>query len=219
MEEVAEVIPEVPTVEEAPAPKPAGDPLQELWQKLLAISGDVKELLLACTPTGLANSVLSVKAPTPVAAAMREKRLKLLTLLQQASGNWAILLDVQSVTASAETPAEAPAVPAAEPMAMPTTAAAEDFVDIAKETVVTEKATPPEPMLEGTIVEEGVEEFIELTIPEDPAEAVSELSRADLGYSKRSVIHVQEEVEKTAQLPPVQKVLELFGGEIVDIHA
>ncbi len=222
VEEVAEVIPEVPTVEEAPAPKPAGDQLQELWQKLLAISGDVKELLLACTPTGLANSVLSVKAPAPVAAAMRENRLKLLTLLQQASGNWAILLDVQSVTASAETPAEAqaaPAVPAAEPMAMPTTAAAEEFVDIAKETVVTESATPPEPMLEGTIVEEGVEEFIELAIPEDPAEAVSELSRADLGYSKRSVIHVQEEVEKTAQLPPVQKVLELFGGEIVDIHA
>ena len=212
VEEVAEAVPEVP------AAVPAGDPLQELWQKLLAISGDVKELLLACTPVSLANSVLSVKAPAPVAAALREKRLQLLGLLQQASGNWAILLDVQSI-ASAETPAEEPAVSAPEAAeAIEITAPAEEFINIAEESVIAENTIPPEPMLEGTTVEEAAEEFIELTLPEDPA-AVSELSRADLGYSKRSVIHDPEEVAKTAQLPPVQKVLDLFGGEIVDIHA
>ena len=173
---------------------------------------------MACTPVSLANSVLSVKAPAPVAAALREKRLQLLGLLQQASGNWAILLDVQSI-ASAETPAEEPAVSAPEAAeAIEITAPAEEFIDIAEETVITENTIPPEPMLEGTTVEEAAEEFIELTLPEDPA-AVSELSRADLGYSKRSVIHDPEEVAKTAQLPPVQKVLDLFGGEIVDIHA
>ena len=86
--EVAEEAMEVPAVKEVaevasevPAAVPAGDPLQELWQKLLAINGDVKELLLACTPVSLANSVLSVKAPAPVAAALRENRLKLLSLL------------------------------------------------------------------------------------------------------------------------------------------
>ena len=212
VEEVAEAVPEVP------AAVPAGDPLQELWQKLLAISGDVKELLLACTPVSLANSVLSVKAPAPVAAALREKRLQILSLLQQASGNWAILLDVQSI-ASAETPAEEPAVSAPEAAeAIEITAPAEEFIDIAEESVIAENTIPPEPMLEGTTVEEAAEEFIELTLPEDPAQ-VGELSRADLGYSKRSVIHDPEEVAKTAQLPPVQKVLDLFGGEIVDIHA
>ena len=224
-EEVAEEAMEVPAVKEvaevaseAPAAMPAGDPLQELWQKLLAISGDVKELLLACTPVSLANSVLSVKAPAPVAAALREKRLQILSLLQQASGNWAILLDVQSI-ASAETPAEEPAVSAPEAAeAIEITAPAEEFIDIAEESVIAENTIPPEPMLEGTTVEEAAEEFIELTLPEDPAQ-VGELSRADLGYSKRSVIHDPEEVAKTAQLPPVQKVLDLFGGEIVDIHA
>ena len=74
-------------------------------------------------------------------------------------------------------------------------------------------------MPEGTIVEEPVEEFIELTLPEDPTTAAAELSREDLGYSKRSVIHDPEEIAATAKLPPVQKVLDLFGGEIVDIHA
>ena len=63
-------------------------------------------------------------------------------------------------------------------------------------------------------------EFIDLNaedgeLPPD----MEELSRHDLGYSQRSVIHDPEEVAATAKLPPVQKVLDLFGGEIVDIHA
>ena len=235
-EEVAEAVPEVPTAEEvaegamevpavkevaevaseAPAAMPAGDPLQELWQKLLAISGDVKELLLACTPVSLANSVLSVKAPAPVAAALRENRLKLLSLLQQASGNWAILLDVQSTTSPAETIAEAAEeVPSELAAAIPP----EEPVITEAEPVMITEPLPPEPMPEGTIVEEPVEEFIELTLPEDPTAAAAELSREDLGYSKRSVIHDPEEIAATAKLPPVQKVLDLFGGEIVDIHA
>ena len=210
VKEVAEAVPEVP------AAVPAGDPLQELWQKLLAISGDVKELLLACTPVSLANSVLSVKAPAPVAAALRENRLKLLSLLQQASGNWAILLDVQSTTSPAETIAEAAEeVPSELAAAIPP----EEPVITEAEPVMITDPLPPEPMPEGTIIEEPVEEFIELTLPEDPTAAAAELSREDLGYSKRSVIHDPEEIAATAKLPPVQKVLDLFGGEIVDIHA
>ena len=223
VEEITEAVLEVPAMKEVaevasevPAAMPAGDPLQELWQKLLAISGDVKELLLACTPVSLANSVLSVKAPAPVAAALRENRLKLLSLLQQASGNWAILLDVQSTTSPAETIAEAAEeVPSELAAAIPP----EEPVITEAEPVMITEPLPPEPMPEGTIIEEPVEEFIELTLPEDPTAAAAELSREDLGYSKRSVIHDPEEIAATAKLPPVQKVLDLFGGEIVDIHA
>ena len=217
-EAVAEPVTEMITAEEIPPAVSTDDPVQELWQKLLTISGDVKELLLACTPVSLANSVLSVEAPAPIAAALRENRLKILTLLQQASGNWAILLDVQSIASAAETQAEEPEVPAEDPMDIPPAVPAEKFINIEEDTAIAENTIIPENIPEGTIAEESVEEFIELTLPEDPT-AVSELSRADLGYSKRSVIHDPEEVEKTAKLPPVQKVLDLFGGEIVDIHA
>ena len=201
------------------------DPMQELWEKLLACSGDVKDMLMACTPISLINSVLTVQAPAPIAAALRENRLKLLALLQQASGDWAILLDVQSIAAvpaAAPQPAAA-AMPETAPVMPETAPAAPAFED----TVVTgtaaippsaESVAVPE-IPEGTLVEDNFEEFIELTAIEDMPEDVETLSRSDLGYSKRSVIHDPSEIEATAKLPPVQKVLDLFGGEIVDIHA
>ena len=201
------------------------DPMQELWEKLLACSGDVKDMLMECTPISLINSVLTVQAPAPIAAALRENRLKLLALLQQASGDWAILLDVQSIAAvpaAAPQPAAA-AMPETAPVMPETAPAAPAFED----TVVTgtaaippsaESVAVPE-IPEGTIVEDNFEEFIELTAIEDMPEDVETLSRSDLGYSKRSVIHDPSEIEATAKLPPVQKVLDLFGGEIVDIHA
>ncbi|MPM56792.1 hypothetical protein SDC9_103607 [bioreactor metagenome] len=37
--------------------------------------------------------------------------------------------------------------------------------------------------------------------------------------AKRSVINKADEVEATAKLKPVRMVLDLFDGEIVDIHA
>ena len=232
-EAVEEVVIETPVIEEpvieepqveiqaaAPAAEakntPAGDPLQELWQKLLEISGDVEVLLRDCTPLSLENSVLSIQAPAPTAAALRENRLKLLTLLQQASGNWAILLDVQSVNTEPPTPVcEAvpePEIDEVQEEAVPACA------DQANMVPVTEEHTYTNTMPEGTVVEDNFEEFIDLTAEEDLPEATA-LSREDLGYSKRSVIHDQEEVNATAKLPPVQKVLDLFGGEIVDIHA
>ena len=216
-EEVVEVaVAAAETVETLPPEplEPSVDPLQELWHKLLASAGELKELLTACTPVSLENSVLSVQAPAPTAAALRENRIKLLTLLQQVSGNWAILLDVQNI-AESKTSEEVPQIQtvAIEPAVVEDVPAAE----IAPEIAVSANSVPDIP--EGTVVEDNVEEFIELTAIEDMPEDVAELSRDDLGYSKRSVIHDPSEIEATAKLPPVQKVLDLFGGEIVDIHA
>ena len=204
----------VPEPEVIPEPAAAVDPVQNLWQKLLECSGDMKELLETCTPVSLINSVLTIQAPAPAAAALRENRLKLLTLLQQASGNWAILPDVQSVPVQTT---EVVPPPAAAPVAEPT-AVEENIPEEPAAPAVSGTVQVPE-MPEGTTVEDNFEEFIELTAIEDMPEDMAEFSREDLGYSKRSVIHDPSEIEATAKLPPVQKVLDLFGGEIVDIHA
>ena len=219
---IEEPVNEIPEVAEAAAAElkneaAAGNPMQELWQKLLEISGDIREILLACTPLSLENSVLSIQAPAPTAAALRENRLKMLTLLQQASGNWAILLDVQSVNAAPQAvvceaaPVPEPEVAEVQSETVPAYAVPGDMVPVSEE--------PLNTIPEGTTVEDNFEEFIDLTAIEDLPPEKTELSREDLGYSKRSVIHDQEEVNATAKLPPVQKVLDLFGGEIVDIHA
>ena len=59
--------------------------------------------------------------------------------------------------------------------------------------------------------------------PEIPAPKVvldnEDAMRQEFEFTQRSVIHKPEEVEFTSKLPPVQKVLDMFGGEIVDIHA
>ena len=156
---------------------------------------------------------MSVKAPAPTAAALRENRLKLLTLLQQASGNWAILLDVQS-QAVEQAAAEEPQPPAAAVAEMEP-ATVEETAPVSLKPVSASVESIPE----GTMVEESIEEFIDLTAIEDLPEDAANLSREDLGFSKRSVIHDPEEIAATAKMPPVQKVLDLFGGEIVDIHA
>jgi hypothetical protein len=215
--EVVQAVTETPEPEIIPEPavEPAAvDPVQDLWQKLLECSGDMKELLETCTPVSLINSVLTIQAPAPTAAALRENRLKLLTLLQQASGNWAILPDVQSVPVQTT---EVVPPPAAAPVAEPT-AVEENIPEEPAAPAVSGTVQVPE-MPEGTTVEDNFEEFIELTAIEDMPEDMAEFSREDLGYSKRSVIHDPSEIEATAKLPPVQKVLDLFGGEIVDIHA
>ncbi|MBE6403410.1 MAG: DNA polymerase III subunit gamma/tau [Lentisphaerae bacterium] len=220
---VAETVPAVPQIEEPPEVQTvepdqsniSNDPVQDLWQKLLEIGGDLKDLLQSCTPLSLENSVLSIQAPAPTAAALRENRLKMLTLLQQASGNWAILLDVQTVNEAPQLqPAEAVQAPAMPEVQLPEVPASAEATPQVPVTEMPSETTP-----ESISTEDTFEEFIDLSAMEDLPPEEMELSRADLGYSKRSVIHDQEEVNATAKLPPVQKVLDLFGGEIVDIHA
>ena len=220
---VAETVPAVPQIEEPPEVQTvepdqsniSNEPVQDLWQKLLEIGGDLKDLLQSCTPLSLENSVLSIQAPAPTAAALRENRLKMLTLLQQASGNWAILLDVQTVNEAPQPqPAEAVQAPAMPEVQLPEVPASAEATPQVPVTEMPSETTP-----ESISTEDTFEEFIDLSAMEDLPPEEMELSRADLGYSKRSVIHDQEEVNATAKLPPVQKVLDLFGGEIVDIHA
>ncbi len=220
---VAETVPAVPQIEEPPEVQTvepdqsniSNDPVQDLWQKLLEIGGDLKDLLQSCTPLSLENSVLSIQAPAPTAAALRENRLKMLTLLQQASGNWAILLDVQTVNEAPQPqPAEAVQAPAMPEVQLPEVPASAEATPQVPVTEMPSETTP-----ESISTEDTFEEFIDLSAMEDLPPEEMELSRADLGYSKRSVIHDQEELNATAKLPPVQKVLDLFGGEIVDIHA
>ena len=220
---IAETVPAVPQIEEPPEVQTvepdqsniSNDPVQDLWQKLLEIGGDLKDLLQSCTPLSLENSVLSIQAPAPTAAALRENRLKMLTLLQQASGNWAILLDVQTVNEAPQPqPAEAVQAPAMPEVQLPEVPASAEATPQVPVTEMPSETTP-----ESISTEDTFEEFIDLSAMEDLPPEEMELSRADLGYSKRSVIHDQEEVNATAKLPPVQKVLDLFGGEIVDIHA
>ena len=220
---VAETVPAVPQIEEPPEVQTvepdqsniSNEPVQDLWQKLLEIGGDLKDLLQSCTPLSLENSVLSIQAPAPTAEALRENRLKMLTLLQQASGNWAILLDVQTVNEAPQPqPAEAVQAPAMPEVQLPEVPASAEATPQVPVTEMPSETTP-----ESISTEDTFEEFIDLSAMEDLPPEEMELSRADLGYSKRSVIHDQEEVNATAKLPPVQKVLDLFGGEIVDIHA
>ena len=204
----------------APASEPTGapamleeasnaDPVNDLWQKLLNISGDLQSVLNKCTPVSLINSVFSLHTDTDTAQVLRENRLKMLALLQQASGDWAILLDVQSV---------------------PSPSSADQNIEIAESQAYENSFAPAMPEPADTAVNNDEPEklpepdirdgFIELTIDDLPPEDFNEnLSRQDLGYSKRSVVHIPEEVEATAKLPPVQKILSLFDGEIVDIHA
>ncbi len=204
----------------APASEPTGapamleeasnaDPVNDLWQKLLNISGDLQSVLTKCTPVSLINSVFSLHTDTDTAQVLRENRLKMLALLQQASGDWAILLDVQSV---------------------PSPSSADQNIEIAEPQAYENSFAPAMPEPADTAVNNDEPEklpepdirdgFIELTIDDLPPEDFNEnLSRQDLGYSKRSVVHIPEEVEATAKLPPVQKILSLFDGEIVDIHA
>ena len=204
----------------APASEPTGapamleeasnaDPVNDLWQKLLNISGDLQSVLNKCTPVSLINSVFSLYTDTDTAQVLRENRLKMLALLQQASGDWAILLDVQSV---------------------PSPSSADQNIEIAEPQAYENSFAPAMPEPADTAVNNDEPEklpepdirdgFIELTIDDLPPEDFNEnLSRLDLGYCKRSVVHIPEEVEATAKLPPVQKILSLFDGEIVDIHA
>ena len=66
---------------------------------------------------------------------------------------------------------------------------------------------------------EEVQEFIDLNVEENEYAEEEAFMRQELEFIKRSVINKPEEIEATAKIPAVQKVLQLFDGEIVDIHA
>ncbi len=204
----------------------ASDSYESLWQGVTAlVEGALADTLKQCSAVKMENSVLSIAVPSDLMPVIHENRLIIMQLLQKVSGNWAILPDFQSVKSEA-----APEKPVA---------------DAAEITQTEDEELPPEEYIEETFAKNpsvqpvvGVEEvaethdnshsdgdsylmeFIDLNaedgeLPPD----MEELSRQELGYSQRSVIHDPEEVAATAKLPPVQKVLDLFGGEIVDIHA
>ena len=93
----------------AEPPEPAetaadtADPMLDMWNKLLdAAASQSPELPLQnCLPVSLRNSVLTIAVPADAIPLMRGARLKLLTMLQSISGDWAILVDF--VNSSPET--------------------------------------------------------------------------------------------------------------------
>ena len=72
---------------------------------------------------------------------------------------------------------------------------------------------------EPAVPEMELEQFIDLSAEEYENADSQQVLDSEYVYTKRSVIHKAEEIEATSKLQPVQKVLDLFGGEIVDIHA
>ena len=210
------------------APAATADPVlpeyEIWWQKLVdAAAGETFfDLLKTCTPIALNNAVLSVKVPAAAMSELRSNRIKLLTLLQKTSGNWASLLDFQLEQAAEPAAAAVPVQPAAEPEAEPEAVMQEITADEIVETTVeyTEDFENPPTVsnFQHDCSNEATEQFIELNAEEDENMDVPQDMPSEFAYSRRSVIHKQEEVEAAAQLPPVQKVLDLFGGEIVDIH-
>lgn len=232
IEEVSSVS-SAPPAAEPITPEPAetaantADQMLDMWNKLLAAAASqAPELPLQnCRPESLRNSVLTIAGSADAIAIMRKARLKLLTMLQSISGNWAILVDFVNTTP------ETVSVPEmTEQEAIPAESSAEEEVVFSNvETAIPAEnqdedifSEPVEPIEIQNFTESSFENesgFIELGDGEMLPGDMEESSRADLGYSKRSVIHKPEEVEATAKLPPVQKVLDLFNGEIVDIHA
>ena len=222
-----------PPAAEPITPEPAettantADQMLDMWNKLLAAAASqAPELPLQnCRPESLRNSVLTIAGSADAITILRSARLKLLTMLQSISGNWAILVDFVN------TAPETVSVPEiTEQEAIPAESSAEEEVVFSNvETAIPAEnqaedifSEPVEPIEIQNFTESSFENesgFIELGDGEMLPGDMEEPSRADLGYSKRSVIHKPEEVEATAKLPPVQKVLDLFNGEIVDIHA
>ena len=214
--------PVVPAVPETEAASDA-EPHLALWSKLLAAAAgeSYSAALAACTPTALTNSVLSIKVPSEYMPELRSSRMSLMALLQKLTGDWAILLDLQAQEATAKEevqstePLPEAEVISGEPEQNADTV--EEFVEIsagefAEAYPVAETAEPaPLPETDGQFIDLNGEEYDnnEETMP----------AESSYVYTKRSVIHKQEEIDATAKLPPVQKVLDLFGGEIVDIHA
>ena len=169
----------------------------------------------------LENSVLTVCLSGKYRNEFQAARMQLLEILQQLSGDWAILLDLR-----ADMPE--PAVPAPDAPEAENTPEA-DAPEMSKmftpvEAVgdpVENPAPAPEPeiMAPAEAGNDGAPEALEAE--EAPVSCDAPAPQPELADNtvKRSVFSKPDEVENTAKLPPVKKVLDLFDGEIVDIHA
>ena len=193
---------------------------ESLWSKLLAAAqgGALETLLSQCTAQGLTNSVLTISASNAALDDLRRNRAQIMLLLQQVSGDWAILPEFKSNEPAAEkaetttgsisdTAVETPAVQEDAPVQEEFIEISVNDCDVIIDSVMDSNPAPQE------------EEFTFIGSEDVADDNGAMQSAAESVYSKRSVIHKSEEVEATAQLPPVRKVLDLFDGEIVDIHA
>lgn len=193
---------------------------ESLWSKLLAAAqgGALEALLSQCTAQGLTNSVLTISASNAALDDLRRNRAQIMLLLQQVSGDWAILPEFKSNEPTAET-AEIPTQSAGD-TAVETPAVQEDAPE--QEEFIEISVNDCDVIIDSVMDSNPAPQEEEFTFigSEDVADDNGAMqSAAESVYSKRSVIHKSEEVEATAQLPPVRKVLDLFDGEIVDIHA
>ena len=228
VEEIAEPVPVVEEVQEeipvATAPLENTAEHQSLWQKLLAEAAgeSFSAALQSCEATALTNSVLTVKVPADVMEILRSNRIALMTMLQKITGDWAIMLDLQRLD-TAEVNAPAVAEPVANIEEAPAEAdVVEEFVEISVEENIedySQAMDAPQVSSEPAVPEMELEQFIDLSAEEYENADSQQVLDSEYVYTKRSVIHKAEEIEATSQLQPVQKVLDLFGGEIVDIHA
>ena len=214
----------IPATEE-PAPVHDLAPHEELWRRLCSAAQEKSlQLPLAdCQVQSLVNSVLTVQVPAAALEIMRAQRLQLLSLLQQISGDWAILLDMQKL--------ENDPLPSAEPVypvpdAEMTAPTAEISEPVSTEEIPVNSIPAAEPVIADTADETEMPQnyqegdfFIDLNAEAGILQECEEENALPINYNKRSVINIPDEIEKTAQMAPVQKVLDLFGGEIVDIHA
>ena len=232
---VEEVVPPAPPVVEKaiePAPAPAveaeaEDSLGKLWSGLVAeIKQQSPECPVEnCRALSVKNSVLSIEVPQSDIADIRAARMLFLAALQKLTGDWAMLVDFQvNQTADAAT---APA-PVMAPVVEDIPPAVEEY-SAPEFTPPPEKYDPPPAEFTAPLAEisnnayqapaEEVQEFIDLNVEENEYAEEEAFMRQELEFIKRSVINKPEEIEATAKIPAVQKVLQLFDGEIVDIHA
>ena len=232
---VEEVVPPAPPVVEKaiePAPAPAveaeaEDSLGKLWSGLVAeIKQQSPECPVEnCRALSVKNSVLSIEVPQSDIADIRAARMLFLAALQKLTGDWAMLVDFQvNQTADAAT---APA-PVMAPVVEDIPPAVEEY-SAPEFTPPPEKYDPPPAEFTAPLAEisnnayqapaEEVQEFIDLNVEENEYADEEAFMRQELEFIKRSVINKPEEIEATAKIPAVQKVLQLFDGEIVDIHA
>ena len=220
------VVNAAPVAEVAPAPAAEEDALEKLWSGLVA---EIRQQspgcpVENCRALSVKNSVLSIEVPQSDIAEIRSARMLFLAALQKLTGDWAMLVDFQVVAPAEPVAAQISEVPAVENIPVP----AEEY-SAPEYSEPPVEYTPPPAVQTAPLAEvannayqapaEEVQEFIDLNVEENEYAEEEAFMRQELEFIKRSVINKPEEIEATAKIPAVQKVLQLFDGEIVDIHA
>ncbi len=201
----------VPEPEEPPAavnvPEPPGDSRRQTvaqWQQLLgALEGKVPPELLESLRGGkiiqVVDKILTVDLGRPAVDPAPESA-KLQALWQEITGDWAALLEFKY---ELENVAAARRLPEQEPAAL--AVAAEHPLEAADLRVIEE---PDE------AAEDAAEPEVELAAPAAAAPEPVEEEASGM----RSVLGEVEIVNEMRDRPVIKDVLDLFGGEIVDIH-